>query len=100
MNFIKNIEEKLPLYEISKQIRQEYLDAYDIQFYKQIRNFNVIVTIVYNIGVVMELFSGIEGAFLAMDVVFLAVSIFIMTGVIYAHYSNKIMINYWLCIVL
>ena len=48
----------------------------------------------------MELFSGIEGAFLALDIVFLVISIFIITGVIYAHYSNKIMINYWLCIVL
>jgi hypothetical protein len=58
------------------------------------------VTIVYNVGIVIELFSGIEGPFLAIDLVFLAISIFIITGVIYANYSNKIMINYWLCIVL
>ena len=58
-NLLRGIEKRLPHYEVSKKIKQQYFDAYDMQFYIQIRNFNVIVTIVYTIGVLMEIISGV-----------------------------------------
>jgi hypothetical protein len=33
-NILQKIEQRLPLYEVSKKIKQEYFDAYDLQFYK------------------------------------------------------------------
>jgi hypothetical protein len=51
-------------------------------------------------GNLMELLSKVEGLYLMMDIIFVSISFLILFGVAYAHYSQKITINYWLCILL
>ena len=99
-NILKRIEKELPHYEVSKKIKQQYFDDYDMQFYIQIRNFNVIVTIVYTIGVLMEIISGVESYFLMLDIIFLFIAAIILMIVLYAHFKQKIMLNYWVSILL
>lgn len=84
---LKRIEENLPLYKISKKINQEYFEAYDLPFYKQIRFFNVFVTLLYTAGVVMEFFSDVKGSYLIFDIAFCVTAAVIIGGVIFAHFS-------------
>lgn len=48
----------------------------------------------------MELLSGVEGSYLILDIIFVIVAVIIITGVIFAHITQKIMLNYWICILL
>ena len=48
----------------------------------------------------MELLSGVQGSYLILDIIFVIVAIVIISGVIIAHFTQKIMLNYWICILL
>jgi len=87
---LKLIEENLPLFHISKRIKQPYLDAYDNQFYKQIRLCNVAGSILYIFFDVYEIIGGVYGVYLAFNIFFILVQVFIFGGVIYAHFTGKI----------
>lgn len=85
-NILRKIEERLPHYEVSRKIKQQYFDDYDMQFYVQIRNFNIIVTIVYSIGVLMEIISGVQNIYLIIDIIFFIIALIILIAVMYAHF--------------
>ena len=48
----------------------------------------------------MELFSGVQGSYLIFDIIFMIVAVVIIAGVIFAHLTQKIMLNYWISILL
>jgi hypothetical protein len=48
----------------------------------------------------MELLSGVQGSYLICDIIFVIVAVVIIGGVIFAHFTQKIMLNYWLSILL
>jgi hypothetical protein len=60
----------------------------------------VLATLLYTAGVVMELFSGVQGSYLIFDIIFMIVAVVIIAGVIFAHLTQKIMLNYWISILL
>ncbi len=97
---LKIIEDKIPLYEISKKIKQPYLDAYDNKFYKQIRFCNIAASILYTILVAIEMMSGVTDLYLIFDIIFAVIGFVVLIGVVYAHFTQKISFNYWLCVVL
>ncbi len=98
-NLLKKIKERIPLYEISRKIKQPYLDAYDKRFYKQIRFCNIVASIVYTLIVAFEIMNKISDLYLIFDIIFVVVGFFVLIGVGYAHYSQKIWYNYWLCVI-
>ena len=86
MNSLLNkLEKYLPLYEISSKIKQQYLDAYDNQFYKQIRFCNIVASILYIFIDVYEIYGGVSGIYLVFDVIFVSIGVFALLGVLYAH---------------
>ena len=60
----------------------------------------MLATLLYTAGVVMELFSGVQGSYLIFDIIFMIVAVVIIAGVIFAHLTQKIMLNYWISILL
>ena len=60
----------------------------------------MLATLLYTAGVVMELFSGVQGSYLIFDIIFMIVAFVIIAGVIFAHLTQKIMLNYWISILL
>ncbi len=96
---LKIIEDKIPLYEISKKIKQPYLDAYDKKFFKQIRFCNIATSIMYTILVIFEIMNGVSDLYLIFDIIFAVIGFIVLIGVVYAHFTQKIWINYWLCVV-
>jgi hypothetical protein len=60
----------------------------------------VLATLLYTAGVVMELFSGVQGSYLIFDIIFMIVAVVIIAEVIFAHLTQKIMLNYWISILL
>lgn len=93
---IKKLQKYIPLYEESIKIKEEYIESYDMNFYNQIKIFNIIVIIVYTSGLIMEFHSGIEGAFLICNILWISIMIISILGVIYSHFSNNIKLNYWI----
>ena len=84
-NLLNKLEKWLPLYEISSKIKQQYLDAYDNQFYKQIRFCNIVAGILYTFLDVYEIYNGVNGIYLVFDVIFISIGVFVLLGVLYAH---------------
>ena len=98
LKLLKKLEKYLPLYEISKKIKQQYLDSYDNQFFKQIRFCNISASLLYTLFNVYEIYGGVTGMYLIFDGIFVSIGVFVLLGVIYAHFTQKIYINYWLCL--
>ena len=48
----------------------------------------------------MELISGIDGTYLIYDIIFVILAAIIILGVVFSYFTQKIVINYWLCILL
>jgi hypothetical protein len=86
-HFLKLIEDKIPLYEISKKIKQPYLDAYDKKFYKQIRFCNIVTSIMYTFLVKLEIMNGVSDLYLVFDIIFAVIGIIVLVGVVYAHFT-------------
>jgi sensor histidine kinase YesM len=84
-NLLNKLEKWLPLYEISSKIKQQYLDAYDNQFYKQIRFCNISASTLYTLINVYEIYGGVSGMYLVFDVIFVSIGVFVLLGVLYAH---------------
>ena len=84
-NLLTKLEKWLPLYEISSKIKQQYLDAYDNQFYKQIRFCNIVASILYTFICVYEIYGGVSGMYLVFDIIFVSIGVFVLLGVFYAH---------------
>jgi hypothetical protein len=60
----------------------------------------VVVIIVYTVGVLIEFSSGLEGAYLAINILFILTSFTAAVGVAYSHFKNNIKLNYWIMIML
>ena len=48
----------------------------------------------------MEIHYGVQGQFLLIDIIFLIIGIVIMIAVLFAHFTQKIRYNYYICILL
>ena len=48
----------------------------------------------------MEFSSGVEGAYLAINILFIMTSFTAAVGAAYSHFQNNIKLNYWIMIML
>ena len=65
---LKTLRKYIPLYEQSTKIKEEDIESHDNRFHNQIKIFNVVLIIVYTVGVIMEFNSGIKGHYLIANV--------------------------------
>lgn len=61
---------------------------------------NVVLIIVYTVGVIMEFNSGITGSYLIVNIFLIITSITAVISWLYAHFTNNVKLNYWIMIMM
>lgn len=87
-NISKMIEENIPFYEISNKIKKQYFEEYDSRFYKYIQFCNIAASFVFTFLAGFEVQNEISSIFYIFDIIFGLVGIFVIIGVIYAHFKK------------
>ena len=97
---LKTLRKYIPLYEQSTKIKEEDIESHDTRFHNQIKIFNVVLIIVYTVGVIMEFNSGIKGHYLIVNVFLILTSVTAVVLWLYSHFTNNIKLNYWIMIMM
>ena len=64
------------------------------------RVFNIFITTWYTLGIFIEFYSGIEGAYMLFDIFLLIIAFIIYAGITYSYIYKKIELNYWILVLL
>ncbi len=84
-NLLNLIENNIPLYNISKKIKESNLNDFDKQFYNHILFVNISAGLMYTIIDVYEIYRGVYGLYLAFDIIFVFIGIVVFAGALYSR---------------
>lgn len=93
------IENCIPLYKISKKIKEVNLDDYDKQFSNHILFVNIVAGLMYTAIDIYEIYKGVHG-YLAIYVIFIIIGLLVLAGSLYSRITLNIQYNYWFCLLL
>jgi hypothetical protein len=77
------IENCIPLYKISKKIKEVNLDDYDKQFSNHILFVNIVAGLMYTAIDIYEIYKGVYG-YLAIYIIFIIIGLLVLAGSLYS----------------